>query len=123
MTDDESLIQTAATVSQKLTKFLVDVRVHRVKHGLNPDKSPDGDPLHLSHYTTADGLQGIIQNGNIRASCAYRLCILSSRAPILTNARVWKQQYSWPFVSKATFQSPTGSLAISTTGKLQERKW
>jgi hypothetical protein len=73
LTDNESLIQTAATVSGRLRKFLIDVRVQRVKQGLNPDKSPDGDPVHLSHYTTADGLQGIIQNGNLRASAAYHL--------------------------------------------------
>src|SRR5262245_19332889 len=73
MADAQSLIQTAADVLQKLLEFLVDTRVQRMKQGLNPDKSPAGDPSHLAHYTTPNGLHGIIENGHLWASAAYYL--------------------------------------------------
>lgn len=52
---------------------LVAKRVQRMKQGHNPDKHPEGEPVHLAHYTTADGLRGIVQNGNLWASGAYYL--------------------------------------------------
>jgi hypothetical protein len=73
MTDIKSQIQTAINVTQTVRQLLVLRRVERIKQGLNPDKSPTGDPPSLAHYTTADGLYGIIQNGTLRASAAYYL--------------------------------------------------
>jgi hypothetical protein len=73
MPDKKSLLQAAANTTQQIIKAVVNKRVQRIKQGLSPDKSPAGDPAHLAHYTTADGLRGIIQNGNLWASGAYYL--------------------------------------------------
>jgi len=73
MTDPQSLTQSAGRASQMIFKILVDKRVQRMRQGLNPDKSPTGEPSNLAHYTTVDGLYGIAQNGNLWASSAYYL--------------------------------------------------
>jgi len=73
MTDPESFMQTSAKMSQAILQSLVGRRVERMKLGLNPDKSPGGDPTHLAHYTTAQGLHGIVQHSNLWASAAYYL--------------------------------------------------
>jgi Protein of unknown function (DUF2971) len=73
MADNESLMQAAEKLVLQLRGAIVSKRVLRMKQGLNPDKSPAGEPEHLAHYTTADGLRGIIQNGCLWASGAYYL--------------------------------------------------
>jgi hypothetical protein len=71
--DDQSLWQAALNATGQLVSSIVAKRVQRMKQGENPDKSPSADPTHLAHYTTADGLRGIIQSGTLWASGAYYL--------------------------------------------------
>jgi hypothetical protein len=73
MADDQALLEAAANGAQKITASLINKRVRRMKEGQNPDRQPRGEPTHLAHYTTADGLRGIIQNGNLWATSVYYL--------------------------------------------------
>src|SRR5258708_1877548 len=73
MADNQALLQAAANAAHKITTTVVNKRVQRMRQGQNPDRQPDGEPTHLAHYTTADGLHGIIENGNLWASGAYYL--------------------------------------------------
>ena len=73
MADNEALLQAVANAVIKIRDAVVSKRVLRIQQGQNPDKHPHGDPTHLAHYTTADGLRGIIQNGSLWASGAYYL--------------------------------------------------
>ncbi len=73
MADNEALLQAVANAVIKIRDAVASKRVLRIQQGQNPDKHPNGDPTHLAHYTTADGLLGIIQNGNLWASGAYYL--------------------------------------------------
>jgi hypothetical protein len=66
-------METSQKISQAILQSVVSKRVERMKQGLNPDKSLAGDPKHLAHYTTAQGLNGIVQHGNLWASGAYYL--------------------------------------------------
>lgn len=73
MADNEALLQAVENAVNKIRDTVVAIRVQRMRQGQNPDKHPEGDPTHLAHYSTADGLRGIIQNGNLWASSAYYL--------------------------------------------------
>lgn len=73
MADNEALLQAVANAVTEIRDAVARKRVLRMQQGQNPDKHPQGDPTHLAHYTTADGLRGIIQNGNLWASGAYYL--------------------------------------------------
>jgi hypothetical protein len=79
MADNESLLQAVANAAHKILDTVVRKRVLRMQQGQNPDKHPHGEPTHLAHYTTADGLRGIIQNGNLWASGA---CYLNDSSEI-----------------------------------------
>lgn len=73
MADNKSLLETVAVATNKVRDTIVKKRVMRMRQGQNPDKHPQGDPIHLAHYTTAEGLRGIIDSGNLWATSAYYL--------------------------------------------------
>jgi hypothetical protein len=68
-----SFVEFSTKISTAVFQRFAAIRFGRMKKGLNPDKSPAGDPEYLAHYTTSQGLQGIVQNGNLWASAPYYL--------------------------------------------------
>jgi hypothetical protein len=73
MNDSLLNVYKADGIMPRVLGLVVSKRVQRMKEGQNPDKSPVGDPKHLAHYTTADGLRGIIHSGTLWASGAFYL--------------------------------------------------
>jgi len=58
---------------EKIHQAILKNRAQRYARPDNPDKLSPGELTHLAHYTTADGLCGIVMNGNLRATAAYYL--------------------------------------------------
>ena len=69
--EPQSFVEFSTKMSAAVFQRFFAIRFGRMKKGLNPDKSPAGDPEYLAHYTTSQGLQGIVQNGNLWASAPY----------------------------------------------------
>jgi len=58
---------------QNIFQAVLKRRTQRAAQPDNPDRVPPAELMHLAHYTTAEGLHGIVEQGCLRAGAAYYL--------------------------------------------------